>query len=665
MKYIFILLLASITLKAQVIRYVKPTASGTADGTSWADASDNIQTMLNTSSPNDEVWVAAGTYRPDTYPPGCDSCFSSRFLTFFIPQGISLIGGFTGNETAKSQRNILLSETILEADNNTTFNGSDDLLHVVMASNADNGSGVTIDGFTVKGGDANLEGNIAVNGNSLSNDEGGGIVFIHGDNRILNCKIQNNYAARNGGGIYNYLGKTRIENSSFISNESGYGGGALLDENESTVINCTFSMNLVVHSGGGMSVVNGTTTISGTTIFDDNEAKFGGGLYLDGGVNQLNNTTFSNNLSNSYGGGLFLNYATVNCENCTFFSNASGGSAGACRISYGDNTFTNCHFEGNTDLGGMVISGGNNIIISSKFIDNEGAINAQQGKVTIERTLFLNNIQDTTRSTGGGACLLNVDTLNFKNNLLIGNAAGNGGAIWLGSGTSDYQQVVNNTFFNNRASMFGGAMYTRESSLAALIIDNNIFRNNRQNGSLNIKGSDIFHYFSPGTFTNNALQLPDTSYTTSGTGNYDLGVSASGNLFGVDPMFQNTADFDGADNTFLTPDDGFLLQSGSSLINYGTPTNAPNDDIRGMTREGKPDLGAYEFYSNPCPDNLMPTGLISMDQKANLSIQNVGNNTINLGISVIYQAGNYIQLNPGFSTGTNSVFMTKLLSGCQ
>ena len=51
-------MIISCTLSAKTIRYVK--VDGTGDGSSWANAANNIQTMINNSASGDEVWVAAG-----------------------------------------------------------------------------------------------------------------------------------------------------------------------------------------------------------------------------------------------------------------------------------------------------------------------------------------------------------------------------------------------------------------------------------------------------------------------------------------------------------------------------------------------------------------------------------------------------------------------------
>lgn len=72
----------------------------------------------------------------------------------------------------------------------------------------------------------------------------------------------------------------------------------------------------------------------------------------------------------------------------------------------------------------------------------------------------------------------------------------------------------------------------------------------------------------------------------------------------------------------------------------------------------------YKLGGN-CPETLSPNGVITMAQKANLSITTGTSNTIQNGAKVLYQAGNFVTLNPGFVSENGSVFLTKLLEGCQ
>ena len=85
MKKLFLILLCALTgmaAQAQTTRYVKPTGSG--DGSTWANASGDLQAMINASAAGDEVWVAAGTYKPNAYPSGCSGCSTNRDFPFFV-----------------------------------------------------------------------------------------------------------------------------------------------------------------------------------------------------------------------------------------------------------------------------------------------------------------------------------------------------------------------------------------------------------------------------------------------------------------------------------------------------------------------------------------------------------------------------------------------------
>src|SRR5690606_7647604 len=90
---------------AHDILYVKQ--GGTGDGTSWANASDDLQAMMDKQMKGNLVWVAKGTYKPTNEEP-----------YFRMREGIRVMGGFdnTGNPTL-SDRDISLHETILASEN--------------------------------------------------------------------------------------------------------------------------------------------------------------------------------------------------------------------------------------------------------------------------------------------------------------------------------------------------------------------------------------------------------------------------------------------------------------------------------------------------------------------------------------------------------------------
>jgi len=76
--------------------YVKTTGSGTACS-SWANACTLSQALTNAAS-GDSIWVKSGTYSGPVA----------------LTNGVKLIGGFAGTETAASQSNPSTNATIID-----------------------------------------------------------------------------------------------------------------------------------------------------------------------------------------------------------------------------------------------------------------------------------------------------------------------------------------------------------------------------------------------------------------------------------------------------------------------------------------------------------------------------------------------------------------------
>jgi len=121
-----------------VIR-VNSAATGAKDGSSWADAYTDVQDALTSATQGDEIWVAAGTYKPTTT--------ADRTKCFVMKTGVALYGGFAGTETTREERDWQAHETILSGDIGAPGNSSDNSYHVVIG-----GFQAVLDGFTVDGG---------------------------------------------------------------------------------------------------------------------------------------------------------------------------------------------------------------------------------------------------------------------------------------------------------------------------------------------------------------------------------------------------------------------------------------------------------------------------------------------------------------------------------
>jgi len=73
---------------------VDADAQGKNDGTTWADAFNDLQAAIAAATPAYEVWVAEGTYTPG----------HSREASFALRDGVEIYGGFAGWEATRQER---------------------------------------------------------------------------------------------------------------------------------------------------------------------------------------------------------------------------------------------------------------------------------------------------------------------------------------------------------------------------------------------------------------------------------------------------------------------------------------------------------------------------------------------------------------------------------
>ncbi len=323
------------------IRYVKQ--GGTGDGTSWANASGNLQQMINNLADNNpqnmpgEVWVAAGTYAPQSQVLSGTSYSAS----FRMRDGISVYGGFAGTETARQERTRgvmpweLDNRTILEAtyynhDNlswNTTDNKwtlTSDSRHVVWFAPlpAEGKSGfekiTRLNGVIIRGGFA--QGGIGTS--EFLTNQGAG-AYVGGNAYVENCIVTENTATGNGGGIY--LAGGRVLNSLVYNNNADGNGGGIYVDNGGLVLASMVSNNSA-NNGAGVYLDHTGIWSDGknhpeylllsTSVVSNNTSRLNGAVYCNkGGVvlqttitnNNCPTATDNTNLNASQTGGLYIN----------------------------------------------------------------------------------------------------------------------------------------------------------------------------------------------------------------------------------------------------------------------------------------------------------------------------------------------------------------------
>ena len=305
-------------LPATRIRYVKPTATGTGDGSSWDNASGDLQKMIdeladnNVSQQAGEVWVAAGTYKPQSQLISGMNYSAS----FRMRDGISVYGGFAGNEMSKQERAKgtmpwdFTNVTVLEAAyyesklawTNSKWTVGSDSRHVVwfapMSGESDFTRITTLDGVTVQGGYA--QGNTGLD--DFLTDRGAG-VYMDGANAYLsNCIVRENYATGNGGGVY--LKNGRVQTSLIYNNNADADGGAVYVENRGLVYRSMLTNNSALN-GAGVYLYNGAEAgsddpdhpeylILSTCVVSNNTVRGNGAVYCDKGGVLMQNTITNN-----------------------------------------------------------------------------------------------------------------------------------------------------------------------------------------------------------------------------------------------------------------------------------------------------------------------------------------------------------------------------------
>lgn len=235
---------------------------GNDDGSSWDNAFKRLQdailfAMTTPQTKPVELWVAQGTYLPTD---GNDRSVS------FAPQGnLTVLGGFKGNESLRSQRSPSTFPTILSgAIGNSGF--ADNSFHVVRFAGDNVFEETILDGFFI------TDGNASGNGN----DEFGGGMLVSGIARptVRNCRFIGNHAGAGGGGLAVVdSGSGPVTFNCYLAGNSAARGGAIYlasGSDHTTIVNATIAGNEADQTGGLFAADRGTLVSVLNTIFFEN-----------------------------------------------------------------------------------------------------------------------------------------------------------------------------------------------------------------------------------------------------------------------------------------------------------------------------------------------------------------------------------------------------------
>ncbi len=352
--------------------YVAEAAAGTGDGSSWANAMDDVQEAIDAAakpgSGKTHVLIQAGTFYPEGYPnEELDSLIvttDDQYKHFSLRNGVTVIGGFLGDE---EDDNPLGGTTTLSGGPVTNgIPGTSNVFHVFYhptGTNLDNTA--VLNNVTITGGNST--------GNTLY--YGGGMYNAGSSPAIINCTFSGN-SSSGGSGMYNDGCSPVIENCTFLGNSSTTGmGGGLRNSNDSNPIitNCTFSGNTASYGGGMYNSYNSNPTITNCT-FSGNKTGPGGGMCNVESSPIIENCTFvGNSAGGGQGGGINnTSYSNSIITNCTFSGNSAVSGGGMHNSGNSNPTITNCTFSGNSAVsgGGMYNSTSSPKVFGSIFAGN-------------------------------------------------------------------------------------------------------------------------------------------------------------------------------------------------------------------------------------------------------------------------------------------------------
>lgn len=400
--------------------YVLPGGAGAQNGMSWSNAYGELQTALTNAPAGSEIWVAAGTYRPDLGT-------NDRDVSFELRNGVAIYGGFDGTETSREQRDFSANETILSGDIGVPGDNSDNSFHVVFAASIDN-SGV-LDGFTIQDGNASSD--------PSSFWAGGGVRFEASSATLRNLMIRDCVASY-GGGLVAFIPpptETLVTNVTFRNNvalgESGGGGGAFVAGNAGTVtfaqcrfennsagqfgggvsfytdggfVDCAFDGNDAAGNGGGVSFQSTSSAFLMRVTFQNNSSYYGGAITLQNSTCTADDCLFQRNTAGFVGGAIFSFESTLAIRNSRHSGNAAAVSAGAISLFHSASQFDGCAFIGNTS-------------------ESSGAVSVRGNQLNVTNSTFTRNYAATT---AGGILFLEGAMGAITNSILWNNQDTNG-----------------------------------------------------------------------------------------------------------------------------------------------------------------------------------------------------------------------------------------------
>ncbi len=552
----------SLEVQAQRVLFVSQTAQGGNDGSNWENAFSDLQEALAVVEAGDEIWVAAGTYRPDRGT-------GDRDLAFVLVPDVDMYGGFAGWEAHREQRDWVRNETILSGD----LNGDDgprdctqprDCCEEQDALGCDDAAceqricqlfrfccdGLNPTPETWTAGCTLAASSLCcyLGAWQTCNNSRNVVYAAHvGQSALFDGFIVEgqywDYGSPEGsfGALFCGSDSPELRNCTFRRNRQGVVRRTFPSElpGAITLTHCTFSEN------HGALDVGGAHTILSQCLFRRNGLAISVGYSDPGASLVIRECTFSENGPTS---AIVRPGQNLQAYDCDFTDNYAKG----IELDQGSSAWVErCVFRNNAIGAVWLYRSSATLVNSGIWANGITPVYANASAVALWNCELRGNTASRAVIDAYQA------NLSLNNITLAGNFAGGlpAAMLWL----TDSQATVRNSFFWNNQTRFG------DGEDAQFLL-----RHYDGGSSLNIQNSIVAGW----------------TGTLGGVGNS-----------GVDPLF---VDPDGADGIIGTEDDDLRLSADSPAINAGDPeagSYLPAFDLDGHSRIlcGSVDIGAYEF----------------------------------------------------------------------
>lgn len=351
------------------------------------------------------------------------------------------------------------------------------------------GSGVTLDGVTIR------------NGRAM---EGGGIYCVGSTLQLLNAVVTANTALQ-GAGVHATSCQLTVQNTTFSNNagaafgSANAGGGIRAMDSTGSITGSRFTGNTNV-IGAGIAILKSAPTVTATIDLRDNEftgnhaVLRGGGIYSDSNSTIENNRIVENDAGMT-GGGLHIVAHAPLIKGNLVHKNSTGNDGGGIYLHQSDahllmNTFTENHTG---DDGGGIRAFESTALIEANIVLRNTADDAGAGmRIShVPCELIDNIIRDNDAGGTGGGLDLDNDASLVRGGEITGNhAGGSGGGIfaWLAPWTG--LRLENILIADNRAWRGGGLFV--DDNFTPVTMKGLVVRDNFANrgGGLMIRGTN-------------------------------------------------------------------------------------------------------------------------------------------------------------------------------